>query len=110
MGRGRRASAAFELEAALEPLFRALGLRDLDPDLERRTRELLARTIERILDGAGERIGRLLEAGDRAAAMRRWQEVRGIIQTARDQGLSPEDLAPAFGRALRILERIEARG
>jgi tetratricopeptide (TPR) repeat protein len=87
---GARDIAGFELQAALRPLFRALHLRDLDPGLERKTRDLLARTIERISDGAGETIGRLLEAGDRDAAMQRWQEVRGIIQKARDQGLSHE--------------------
>jgi tetratricopeptide (TPR) repeat protein len=108
MQRGRRAIVAFELEAALRPLFRALRLRDLDPGLERKTRELLTRTIERIADGAGERIARLLEAGDRDAAMQRWQDVRGIIQQARDQGLSHEELAPAFGRARQMLEQIEA--
>jgi tetratricopeptide (TPR) repeat protein len=108
MGRGRRDIVAFELEAALRPLFGALHLSDLDLGLERKTRELLARTIERIADGAGERIARLLEGGDRDAATRRWQDVRGIIQEARDQGLSPEELAPAFGRALQMLERIEA--
>lgn len=107
-GLGRRLIGAFELEAALQPLFSALGLLALDPSLERKTRELLARTIERISDGAGERITRLLEVGDRDAAMRRWQDVRGIIQKARDQGLTPADLAPAFGRALQILERLEA--
>jgi tetratricopeptide (TPR) repeat protein len=105
---GRRDIVDFELEAALRPLFRALHLRDLDLGLERRTRELLARTIERISDGAGETIDRLLEAGDRGAAMQRWQDVRGIIQKARDQGLSHEELAPAFGRARQILEQIEA--
>ena len=105
---GRRDIVDFELEAALRPLFRALHLRDLDLGLERRTRELLARTIERISDGAGETIDRLLEAGDRDAAMQRWQDVRGIIQKARDQGLSHEELAHAFGRARQMLEQIEA--
>jgi len=108
MRRGLRDIVAFELEAALRPLFRALHLRDLDLGLERKTRELLARTIERISDGAGERIERLLEAGDRDAAMQRWQEMRGIIQKARDQGLSHEELAHAFGRARQMLEQIEA--
>ena len=105
---GRRDIVGFELEAALRPLFRALHIRDLDLGLERKTRELLARTIERISDGAGETIDRLLGAGDRDAAMQRWQEVRGIIQKARDQGLSHEELAHAFGRARQILEQIEA--
>lgn len=109
MRRGRRDIVAFELEAALRPLFRALHLRDLDLGLERKTRELLARTIERISDGAGERIDRLLEAGDRDAAMQRWQDVRGIIQKARDQGLSHEELALAFRRFRQMLEEIEAR-
>lgn len=107
MRRGRRDIVAFELEASLRPLFRALHLRDLDLGLERKTRELLARTIERISDGAGERIDRLLEAGDRGAAMKRWQEVREIIQKARDQGLSQEELTHAFGRAQQMLEQIE---
>ena len=105
---GARDIAGFELQAALRPLFRALHLRDLDPGLERKTRDLLARTIERISDGAGETIGRLLEAGDRDAAMQRWQEVRGIIQKARDQGLSHEELGLAFSRARQTLEQIEA--
>jgi tetratricopeptide (TPR) repeat protein len=108
MQRGRRAIVAFELEASLRPLFGALHLRALDLGLERETRELLARTIERISDGAGERIDRLLEGGDREAAMQRWQDVRGIIQKARDQGLSHEELAHAFGRAQQMLEQIEA--
>jgi tetratricopeptide (TPR) repeat protein len=105
---GSRDIEGFELEAALRPLFRALRLRDLDLGLERKTRDLLARTIERISDGAGETIGRLLEAGDRDAAMQRWQEVRGIIQKARDQGLSHEELGQAFSRARQMLEQIEA--
>ena len=105
---GSRDLERFELESALRPLFRALHLRDLDLGLERKTRELLARTIERISDGAGETIGRLLEAGDRDAAMQRWQEVRGIIQKARDQGLSHEELGLAFSRARQTLEQIEA--
>jgi len=98
---------AFELEAALPPLFHALHLRDLDLGLDRRTRELLARTIERVADKAGETINRLLKEGDRPAAMERWQEVRSVIQKARDQGLSHEQLAIAFGRARQMLEQIE---
>src|SRR5262245_1737330 len=104
----RRQIESFELEAAVRPLLRALHLRDLELGLERRTRELLARTIERIADRAGETIGRLLKGGDREAAMQRWQDVRGLIQTARDQGLSHEELAQAFNRARQMLEQIEA--
>ena len=36
--------------------------------------------------------------------MQRWQDVRGIIQKARDQGLSHEELAQAFSRARQLLE------
>ena len=104
----RRQIEGFELEEAVRPLLRALLIRDLDLGLERRTRELLARTIERIADRAGESIGRLLKAGDRDAAMQRWQDVRGLIQKARDQGLSHEELAQAFSRARQMLEQIES--
>ena len=104
----RRQIESFELEAAVRPLLRALHLRDLELGLERRTRELLARTIERIADRAGETIGRLLKSGDRDAAMQRWQDVRGLIQKARDQGMSHEELAQAFSRARQMLEQIEA--
>lgn len=104
----RRQIEGFDLEAAVRPLLRALHVRDLDLSLERRTRELLSRTIERIADGAGETIARLLKAGDREAAMQRWQDVRGLIQKARDQGMSHEELAQAFGRARQMLEQIEA--
>ena len=41
-------------------------------------------------------------------AMQRWQEVRGLIQKARDQGMSHEELAQAFSRARQMLEQIEA--
>jgi hypothetical protein len=105
---GQRDIEGFELEAALRPLFSALHLRDLDPGLERRSRVLLARTIERISDGAGETIGRLLEEGDHDAALQRWQNLRGIIQKARDGGLSHEELVHAFARAQQMLEQIEA--
>ncbi len=98
---------AFELEAALPPLFRALHLRDLDLGLDRQTRELLARSIERVTDKAGETISRLLKEGNRQAAMERWQDVRSLIQKARDQGLSHEQLAVAFARARQMLEQIE---
>ncbi len=104
----RRQIEGFELEEAVRPLLRALLIRDLDLGLERRTCELLARTIERIADRAGESIGRLLKAGDRDAAMQRWQDVRGLIQKARDQGVSHEELAQAFSRARQMLEQIEA--
>jgi len=104
----RRQIESFELEAAVRPLLRALHLRDLELGLERRTRELLVRTIERIADRAGETIGRLLKGGDREAAMQRWQDVRGLIQKARDQGVSHEELAQAFNRARQMLEQIEA--
>jgi non-ribosomal peptide synthetase component E (peptide arylation enzyme) len=40
--------------------------------------------------------------------MQRWQDVRGLIQKARDQGLSHEELAQAFNRARQMLEQIEA--
>src|SRR5262245_38106118 len=104
----RRQIESFELEAAVRPLLRALHLRDLELGLERRTRDLLARTIERIADRAGETIGRLLKTADRDAAMQRWQDVRGLIQKARDQGMSHEELAQAFSRARLMLEQIEA--
>jgi transcriptional regulator with XRE-family HTH domain len=35
--------------------------------------------------------------------------VLGIIPRARDQGLSQEELAQAFGRSRQLLEQIEAR-
>ena len=104
----RRQIEGFALEEAVRPLLRALLIRDLDLGLERRTRELLARTIERVADRAGESIGRLLKGGDRDGAMQRWQDVRGLIQKARDQGMSHEELAQAFSRARQMLEQIEA--
>ena len=94
-------------EHVIGNMVRALHLRDLDLGLDRRTRELLARTIERVTDKAGETISRLLKEGDRQAAMERWQDVRSLIQKARDQGLSHEQLAVAFARARQMLEQIE---
>jgi precorrin-6B methylase 2 len=54
-----------------------------------------------------ELIPQLLGDGDRAAALERARRLLTQIRRARDEGVSPENLAVAASRARQLLEHIE---
>jgi len=94
---------AFELEAALPPLFRALHCA-ISTSARPPTRGA-ARAPSSASPTRRATISRLLKDGDREAAMQRWQDVRSLIQKSARSGLSHEQLAaasrePADARAI----------
>jgi hypothetical protein len=104
---GLRRWRAGNFDAAVEALFEALGVREIDERRRRLTRDLLVRTLE---DMAGQRlelIPQLLGESDRAAALEQAQGLLAHIHRTREEGVSAEDLAVAASRARQLLDHIE---
>lgn len=104
---GLRRWRAGSFEAAVEALFQALGVRDLDEGRRRLARDLLVRTLEDMAGQSLELIPQVLGDGDRAAGFERAQQLLGHIRRTREEGVSVEDLAVASARARQLLEHIE---
>ncbi|HSL49757.1 MAG TPA: hypothetical protein VK878_11855 [Candidatus Deferrimicrobiaceae bacterium] len=104
---GLRRWRSGNFDAAVEALFEALGMREIDERRRRLTRDLLVRTLE---DMAGQRlelIPQLLGESDRAAALEQAQGLLAHIHRTREEGVSAEDLAVAASRARQLLDHIE---
>ena len=91
----------------MEALFQALAVPGLDERRRRVAHDLLVRTLEDLAGQSLELIPQLLGEGDRAAALEQAQRLLLHIRRARDEGVSPEDLAVAASRARQLLEHIE---
>src|SRR5581483_6266497 len=98
---------AGDFDTAVEALFGALGVPNLDDRRRALARDLLVRTLE---DMAGQRlelIPQLLGEGDRAAALEQARGLSAHVRRAREEGIAPEDLAVAAARARQLLEHVE---
>ncbi|HKW94701.1 MAG TPA: hypothetical protein VJX92_22645, partial [Methylomirabilota bacterium] len=104
---GLRRWRAGDFDAAVEALFQALSVPGIDERHRRVARDLLVRTLEDMAGQSLELIPQLLGEGDRAAALEQAQRLLLHIRRARDEGVSPEDLAVAASRARQLLEHIE---
>jgi len=104
---GLRRWRAGTFETAVESLFRALGVRDIDERRRRLARDLLVRTLEDMAGQSLEVIPQLLGDRDRALALEQAQRLRDHIRRAREEGVSAEDLAVAASRARQLLDHIE---
>jgi tetratricopeptide (TPR) repeat protein len=104
---GIRRLKAGNLEAAVEALFHALGMREIDARRQRQVRDALVRTLEGIAEADAEAVPRLLAEGQGASAAQRVQRLLLHIQRAREEGISREELGEASERARRLVERID---
>ncbi|MGH7400249.1 MAG: hypothetical protein ACRELW_22235, partial [Candidatus Rokuibacteriota bacterium] len=104
---GLRRWRAGSFGSAVEALFQALGVRDLDEGRRRLARDLLVRTLEDMAGQSLELIPQLLDDGDRAAGLERAQQLLGHLRRTREEGVSAEDLAVASARARQLVEHIE---
>jgi tetratricopeptide (TPR) repeat protein len=102
---GERRVSAGEYEAALEPLFNALGY-DVGPELHQQTRALLTRALDGIAGSRVLDIQELADAGDREAAIVRCDRLGALLRGATDKGLTPDDLDDAFGKVQRLAETL----
>lgn len=102
---GERRVAAGEYEAALEPLFNALGY-SVGPELRQETRALLARALDGVAGTRVLDIQELADAGDREAAIVRCDRLGALLRGATDKGLTPDDLDDAFVKVQRLVETL----
>jgi len=90
-------------EAALPPLYRALGLPDMDAERQTQTRRALAQALEAVADKAEAAVAGLLGEGDRPGAEARGQALCRVIDEAFEQGLSQEELMVAIARRQHVM-------
>jgi len=104
---GLRRLKSGNFDAAVEALFHALGMREIDARRQRQVRDALVRTLEGIAEADAETIPGLLAEGERAPATERVQRLILHIQRAREEGISREELDAATNKARQLVERID---
>jgi tetratricopeptide (TPR) repeat protein len=104
---GLRRLRAGNLEAALETLFHALGMKQIDGRRQRLVRDALVRALEGLTEQAGETVGRLLRAGRWQGAHEEVQHLALQLGRAREEGVSREELSLASTRVRQLMERLE---
>jgi hypothetical protein len=104
---GIRRLESENFEAAMEVLFTALGMREIDARRQRQVRNALLRTLERLAEIGAGAVARLLGEGNRPAAVEVVQRLLLHIQRAREEGISREELNVTTARARQLVERID---
>jgi hypothetical protein len=95
-------------EAALEPLFHALGY-DVGPGRRQETIALLGRALDGVTDARVLAAREMADAGDRETATVQCDALRTLLRRATEQGLTPAELAPTFSRVTRLVESLGPR-
>ncbi|MBI2555663.1 MAG: hypothetical protein HYV92_14855, partial [Candidatus Rokubacteria bacterium] len=104
---GMRRVEGGEYEEALEPLFHALKIGDIDPERQQETREALVRAVEGVTDARGGEITRLAKDGNRSAAVAEAERLKALMRESLERGLSQQELSLALTKARRVLEGLE---
>jgi hypothetical protein len=102
---GERRLAAGECEAALEPLFQALGYQ-VGPEPHEETRALLLRALDGVADARALGIREAADAGDREAAVVQCDKLWALLRSANEMGLSLTELAGVYGKVQRLFESL----
>jgi hypothetical protein len=95
---GTQRVEARDLDGALEPLYRALRLGEVDADRQQETRRLLLETLDGIVDRWSAGIRRLAADGNQAGARREAKQLAELIDDAGRRGLAGDDLAAVTSR------------
>ncbi len=104
---GMQRVEAGEYEEALEPLFHALKIGDIDPERQQETREALVRALEGVTDARGAMIARLAKDGNRNAAVAEAERLKTLMRESLERGLSQQELSLALTKAKRVMEALE---
>ncbi len=107
---GMRRVEAGEYEDALEPLFHALKMGEIDPERQQETREALVRAVEGLTDARGAEISRLAKDGNRSAATAAAERLKALMRESLERGLSQQELSLALTKARRVMEALERGG
>jgi hypothetical protein len=102
---GARRIEAGDPEAALEPLFHALGY-EVGPARREETAALLVRALDGVTDVRTLAVRELSDAGDREAALVQCDTLRGLLRSATEMGLGQGELAATFAKVQRVFETL----
>lgn len=104
---GLRRMEAGEFKEALEPLFRALRIDEVDPERRAETRAALVQALDHVIRDGASRIDQLLDEGKLEPAAREGEWLRAVAEEGRQLGLREEDLAASLAVARPIMARLE---
>jgi len=104
---GLRRLKSRNFEAAVEALFHALRMREIDARRQRQVQDAVVRTIEGLAEVDAKAIPRLLADGERAPAAERVQQLILHIQRAREEGIPREELNAVSNKARQLVEQID---
>jgi len=102
---GERRVEAGECEAAVEPLFHALGY-EVGPERHQETRALLVRALAGVADVRALTIRELADAGDREAAVVQCDKLWALLRSANGRGLTPSELTGVSLEVQRLFESL----
>lgn len=103
---GRRRVQSGEFEAAVEPLLRALRF-DTGRDAAAETRVVLVEALEGLVETRTPAIRSLAATGDRDGAVVQCEKLGALLTSAREAGLTHDDLAGALAKARRLFESLD---
>jgi tetratricopeptide (TPR) repeat protein len=102
---GERRVQAGDCEAALEPLFHALGY-DVGPERREETRALLLRALDGVADARALAVRELADAGDREAAVVQCDKLWVLLRGANARGLTLTELTGVYIKVQRLFESL----
>ena len=102
---GTRRVEAGEHEAALEPLFHALGY-NVGPGRRQETISLLVRALDGVADARALAVRELADTGDREAALVQCDKLWALLRSATEMGPTQTELAPTFAKVQRLFESL----
>jgi tetratricopeptide (TPR) repeat protein len=94
-------------EDALDALFRALAFASVGAERLGETRGLLVRAYETLTETRREEVERLLERGERDAAVAAADRLAELLRGGTERGLAPDDLAEVRSRAQDVFGRLD---
>ena len=99
---GKRRLTAGDAEKALAPLRHALGFDAIGPDRQTETRSTLVQALEGVTTARMRSIRRLAEAGHRPVAVARVEDLRALLQSYGELGLTEDELATPMAQVRRL--------
>jgi len=104
---GLRRLEAGEFREALEPLFRALRVDEVDPERRAESRAALVQALNHVIRDRASRIDQLLQEGKLGPAAREGEWLRAVAEEGRQLGVREEELAASLAVARPVMVRLD---
>jgi tetratricopeptide (TPR) repeat protein len=104
---GLRRVEAEEFEEALEPLFHALQIDEVDSERQGKTLATVIQALNHVIQDRATRIHQLMVEGKLETAVREGQWLRAVVEEGRELGVREEELAAALALARPIMARLD---